>query len=150
MTIEKPPSATPLTLAEHSSKVLALLAATLLIMSVWCDYSYLAAVGPSFNEVPSLTAEHVRSAWTIHGGGADRCSHAGTLPTEDGTRIIRRRNPSGLIASNATIPGIHSEARDCYCYLMCGGEHFYIQRLWMDVHYFHSLLDRTSNLNREP
>lgn len=62
MKTEKPPSATLLTLAEHTSKVLALVAATLLIMSVWYDYSYLSAVGLSFNEVPSLTAEHVRSA----------------------------------------------------------------------------------------
>ena len=49
-------------LAEQASKVLAVVAAALLTMSVCFDYGYLKALGLSFDDVPSLTAEHVRSA----------------------------------------------------------------------------------------
>jgi hypothetical protein len=62
MTLEKPQSVTLLSLAEQSAKVLALLATTLLIISVCYDYTFLMAVGLTFNEIPSLTTEHVRSA----------------------------------------------------------------------------------------
>jgi len=51
-----------LALAEQAGKALAVSAATLLVMSICYDFSYLKAVGLSFDEVPSLTAEHVRSA----------------------------------------------------------------------------------------
>jgi hypothetical protein len=51
-----------LTILEHGAKSLTFLAAALLIISVFYDYSYLSAIGLSFNEIPSLTTEHVRSA----------------------------------------------------------------------------------------
>jgi hypothetical protein len=59
---QKTPSTNYLSFAEQAGKGLAVLAATLLIMSICYDFSYLKAVGLSLNEVPSLTAEHVRSA----------------------------------------------------------------------------------------
>lgn len=51
-----------LTVLENGAKSLTVLAAALLIISVFYDYSYLSAIGLTFNEIPSLTTEHVRSA----------------------------------------------------------------------------------------
>jgi hypothetical protein len=58
----KPAQKTIIEIAEQAGKITAVVAALLLTMSVCYDYSFLTALDLSFNEIPSSTAEHVRSA----------------------------------------------------------------------------------------
>lgn len=63
MTDATPSSASPLlALAEQMGKAVAVIASLLLVVSVFFDYSFLLAVGLSFDEIPSSLSEHVRSA----------------------------------------------------------------------------------------
>jgi hypothetical protein len=56
------PSNNYFVMAEQAGKALTIIAATLLLMSVSYDYSYMNAIGLSLYDIPSLTTEHVRSA----------------------------------------------------------------------------------------
>lgn len=63
MTNATPSSSAPLlALAEQVGKVVAVIASLLLVVSVFFDYSFLLAIGLSFDEIPSSLSEHVRSA----------------------------------------------------------------------------------------
>lgn len=55
-----------LAIAEQVGRVLVVIASLLFVVSVFFDYSFLLAVGVSFDEIPSSLSEHVRSAilWT--------------------------------------------------------------------------------------
>jgi hypothetical protein len=58
---KKDPSAF-VAIVEQTGKFITVAVAVLLALSVCYDYSFLSALGLSFNDVPSSTAEHVRSA----------------------------------------------------------------------------------------
>jgi hypothetical protein len=62
MTTALPSKPNFISLFEQLSKTISVLAAIMLMMSVCYDYAFLHALGLSFNEIPSTTAEHVRSA----------------------------------------------------------------------------------------
>ncbi len=63
MTDTPPSSAAPLLeIAEQVGKAVAVISALLLVISVFYDYSFLLAIGLSFDEIPSSLSEHVRSA----------------------------------------------------------------------------------------
>jgi len=63
MTDTIPSSAAPLlALTEQVGKAVAVIASLLLVISVFFDYSFLLAIGLSFDEIPSSLSEHVRSA----------------------------------------------------------------------------------------
>lgn len=55
--------------AEKFSKTATSIAIILLVMSIFYDYNFFIALGLSFNEIPSSTTEHVRSAllWIPYG-----------------------------------------------------------------------------------
>lgn len=55
-----------LALAEQAGKAIAVVASLLIVVSIFFDYSFLLAIGLTFDEIPSSLAEHVRSAilWT--------------------------------------------------------------------------------------
>lgn len=57
-----PTTAPLLALAEQGGKAVAAIASLLLVVSVFFDYSFLLAIGLSFDEIPSSLSEHVRSA----------------------------------------------------------------------------------------
>lgn len=57
-----PANAPLLTFAEQVGKAAAVLASLLLVVSIFFDYSFLLAIGLSFDEIPSSLSEHVRSA----------------------------------------------------------------------------------------
>jgi hypothetical protein len=63
MTDAAPSVASPLlALAEQVGKAVAVIASLLLVVSVFFDYSFLLAIGLSFDEIPSSLSGHVRSA----------------------------------------------------------------------------------------
>jgi hypothetical protein len=55
-------AASLLVVAEQVAKAVAAIASLLLVVSVFFDYSFLLAIGLSFDEIPSSLSEHVRSA----------------------------------------------------------------------------------------
>lgn len=59
-------SASLLTFTEQIGKAVAVITSLLFIVSIFFDFSFLLAVGLSFDEIPSSLSEHVRSAilWT--------------------------------------------------------------------------------------
>lgn len=57
-----PADTSVLALMEQVGKAVAVVASLLLVVSVFFDYSYLLAIGLSFDEIPSSLSEHVRSA----------------------------------------------------------------------------------------
>jgi hypothetical protein len=57
-----PADAPILALVEQAGKAVAVIASLLLVVSVFFDYSFLLALGLSFDELPSSLSEHVRSA----------------------------------------------------------------------------------------
>jgi hypothetical protein len=63
MTDTKLSSASPLiAITEQAGKAIAVIAALLLSISVFYDYSFLLAIGLSFRDIPSSLSEHVTSA----------------------------------------------------------------------------------------
>jgi hypothetical protein len=62
MNLDKPKTVPLLTIVEHCTKTIAVLAAAMLLTSIFYDYSFLSALDLSFADIPSATAEHVRSA----------------------------------------------------------------------------------------
>jgi hypothetical protein len=62
MKLEKLATTPYVTQVELFTKLVTVIVAASFVMSVFYDYSYLSALGLSFDDVPSLTTEHIRSA----------------------------------------------------------------------------------------
>lgn len=62
MATEDRPVTNYIALLEQLGKTTTLIAAIMLVMSVCYDFAFIHALGLSFNEIPSTTAEHLRSA----------------------------------------------------------------------------------------
>lgn len=72
---------------------MAVIASLLLVVSVFFDYSFLLAIGLSFDEIPSSLSEHVRSAilWAPKVLLTALAFFIRVIPSEGGRRKVRRR-----------------------------------------------------------